>query len=713
MPSTTFRIDVFASSGYGPGGAGEAEDYLGSLDVTTDSQGQAFFDVPFTPPVGLPVVTATATDPQGNTSEVSAQRRATPQTPPPSLRIVPDKPLVFSAPPGDGFSIQDPDAGPLNPVWNLTLSVSAGTLALSSTAGLTGTGDGTGSLSYSGPLSAVDTALTGMTYSPTASPHVFANLQLAAQSDGAPALQTQFLITDGVFVVNTTGDSGPGSLRQAILDSNAATGASNTIDFAIPGSGVQTITPASPLPSLTTPTIIDGTSQPGYAGVPLIAIAPPITGSSDSLTIAGSNVTLEEDATSALGLGDVDRQSAIVNPSGPINVGPGGEIVQYHIDTTTQGSFTAQLQSQGLTARLALLDSQGDLLVRSDGVSPGDRNSQIDENLSPGTYTLTVELTAGAGTYILTSTLAPASAPFQPIPGDYPDGIVAGDFNDDGQTDLAFANEQSDTVAVLLGNGDGTFQPPVTYPAGQLPVGLVAGDFSGDGHLDLAVVNSNAYGNGPDSVSVLLGNGDGTFQPQVTYPVGNDPDAIVAGDFTGDGHLDLAVTNFHDDTVSVLLGNGDGTFQPQVTYAVGGAPDAIAAGDFRGNGRINLAVANYGDNTVSVLMSNGDGTFQPQVTYAVGSLPDTIVAGDFTGDGRTDLAVANARDATVSVLLGNGDGTFQPPVTYAVGLGYNEIVAGDFTGSGHLDLAVAGYGGGRTLGSSWATATARFNPRNQ
>ena len=115
----------------------------------------------------------------------------------------------------------------------------------------------------------------------------------------------------------------------------------------------------------------------------------------------------------------------------------------------------------------------------------------------------------------------------------------------------------------------------------------------------------------------------------------------MAGDFNGDGRPDLAVANYGSNDVSVLLGNGDGTFQPQVTYAVGSSPVALVAGDFNGDGRPDLAVANYGANDVSVLLGNGDGTFQPQVTYAVGSSPTALVAGDFNGDGRTDLAVAN------------------------------------------------------------------------
>ncbi len=580
LPDTTFRIDFYASSSYGPGGAGEAEDYLGPLTVTTDNNGQAIFDVPDTPPAGLPIVTATATDPQGNTSEVSAQRRARLNTPSPNLRIVPNESLVFSSASGNGFSIQDPDAGPFDPTWNLSLSVSAGTLTLSNTAGLTGSGDGTGSLSYSGTLQAVDAALGGMTYNPPAGLQVFANLQIGAQSDGAPALETQLLITDRVFVVSTTADSGPGSLRQAILDSNTVTGATNTIDFDIAGSGVRTIVPLSLLPPITASVLIDGTTQPGFNATPLIALASQSPESSGPLVISAANVTIR-----GLALGGVT------------------------IDATADERLIAVVAAQGAASQLSLLDAEGHVLVQNDGVSSDNPDHVIDEDLAAGDYSLALDSRGGQGASTWTSMLTPADSPSLPIPvGGYADAIVAG-------------------------------------------------DFTGDGYLDLAVANVGG------TVSVLLGNGDGTFQPQVTYAVGQLPHAIVAGDFTGDGRTDLAVANYQDNTVSVLLGNGDGTFQPQVTYAVGAAPDAMVAGDFTGDGRTDLAVANYQDETVSVLLGNGDGTFQPQVTYAVGSFPDAIVAGDFTGAGRTDLAVANYLGNTVSVLLGNGDGTFQPQVT--------------------------------------------------
>src|SRR5262249_49441099 len=142
---------------------------------------------------------------------------------------VPGQPFVFSAASGDGIALQDPDAGPLVPEWHLTLSVPAGTLTLSQTAGLTGSGDGTRSLTYSGPLSALNAALEGLTFVPP--PGFVDNLALsvAAQSAGAMPVQGQVAITSGIFPVTTTADTGPGSLRQAILDSNAATGGTTTI----------------------------------------------------------------------------------------------------------------------------------------------------------------------------------------------------------------------------------------------------------------------------------------------------------------------------------------------------------------------------------------------------------------------------------------------------------------------------------------------------
>jgi len=272
--------------------------------------------------------------------------------------------------------------------------------------------------------------------------------------------------------------------------------------------------------------------------------------------------------------------------------------------------------------------------------------------------------------------------------GPSPQSIATGDFNGDGKLDLAVADRNSNSVSILLGNGDGTFQPPVSYSVDLAPVFVVVGDFNGDGKLDLAVVNA-----GSNDVSILLGNGDGTFQPAVSYSVGRNPQSVTVGDWNGDGKLDLAVANQGDNDVTILLGNGDGTFQPPSSYAVGTSPVSVTAGDFNGDGHLDLAVANQGDNDVAILLGNGDGTFQPPSSYIVGTSPVFVTAGDFNGDGHLDLAVANQSDNDVSILLGNGDGTFQAAANFAVGTAPISLVTGDFNGDGKLDIAAANQNG--------------------
>ena len=235
------------------------------------------------------------------------------------------------------------------------------------------------------------------------------------------------------------------------------------------------------------------------------------------------------------------------------------------------------------------------------------------------------------------------------------EGIVAGDFNGDNKLDLVTANLDADTVSVLLGNGDGTFKTHVDYATGSNPVSVIAGDFNADGKLDLAVANASS-----STLSILLGNGDGTFQSHVDYATGAAPTGIIVGDFNHDGKLDLATSNYLANTVSILIGNGDGTFQSHVDYAVGVEPGFLTSADFNGDGEPDLAVVNtncqFGvqdcdPGSVSVLFGNGDGTFQSHVDYALGVAPFGPAAADFNGDGGVDLAVANTFSNTVSILL--------------------------------------------------------------
>jgi len=317
---------------------------------------------------------------------------------------------------------------------------------------------------------------------------------------------------------------------------------------------------------------------------------------------------------------------------------------------------------------------------------------------APGTASVTVVNPApGGGTsnvvfFQITNPTSAASLSASGVPtGLSPLSVVSADFDADGHQDLAVANQADDTASILLGNGDGTFESHIDYPTGLGPNDIALGDFNRDGRLDLAVVNGgeNSSGEYANSVSILLGNGDGTFQPHVDYSTGELPVRVVAGDFNGDGNLDLAVANQLLGTVSILLGNGDGTFQPHVDYSAGGQPMALSLADFNRDGRLDLAVANFAVHTVSILLGNGDGTFQGAIDYNTSPEPDAMLAADFNGDGVIDLAAAEFGSSAVAILLGSGDGTFQKQVLYSTGPYPESLAAGDFNGDGLLDLALA------------------------
>ncbi|HLX83672.1 MAG TPA: FG-GAP-like repeat-containing protein [Terriglobales bacterium] len=310
--------------------------------------------------------------------------------------------------------------------------------------------------------------------------------------------------------------------------------------------------------------------------------------------------------------------------------------------------------------------------------------------------------------------------------------MAVADLNHDGKQDVVVVNantfEDESSIGVLLGNGDGTFQPTVVYDAGTTGATSVAiGDLNNDGNLDL-VVGSSGF------ISVLLGNGDGSFRPAVVYASGAGSVysriPLLLADLNGDGKLDVIVGSRNievgvNGSAAVLLNNGDGTFQTGKTYDSGGFfISSVAVADLNADGIQDLVVVNCAASgssscfdsggTVGVLLGKGDGTFRTVQNYARGGWGASwspVIVADVNGDGKPDILVGNScevkfkgedgsctNDGSVGVLTGNGDGTFRPAVSYDTGSGdAASIVLADIDGDGKLDLVVQNGGGASVL----------------
>jgi FG-GAP-like repeat/Bacterial Ig-like domain (group 3) len=294
-------------------------------------------------------------------------------------------------------------------------------------------------------------------------------------------------------------------------------------------------------------------------------------------------------------------------------------------------------------------------------------------------------------------------------------GPAIGDFNGDGRPDYAVPTNTG-PIAILLGAGNGTFTngATITTTAPFEPTSVVVGDFNGDGKQDLAVLSAAGTG----SVNIYLGNGNGTFQTARNYPVAASTSAsrlLAVGDFNRDGIQDLVATNSGLNSVAVLLGNGDGSFQAPAYYAVGNGPWNVVVGDLNQDGFLDLAVSSDGSSSVSILQGNGDGTFKAYITANTGaSQVGSVAIGDFNGDGFPDLATTSAPNNSVYILLNKGTATpsFQSPVPYlltdgATATGPYYLTIGDFDRDGHPDI-ISANNGNATVSISRGTATGTF-----
>lgn len=273
-------------------------------------------------------------------------------------------------------------------------------------------------------------------------------------------------------------------------------------------------------------------------------------------------------------------------------------------------------------------------------------------------------------------------------------GLALIDLDKDNVLDAVIASRQSRVVSVLLGNGNGSFKPRVDYAAGVNSADVAVGDLNGDGKAD--VVATSAPNGAAGAVSVLLGNGDGTLQAKVDYATGQGTLTVALAKLDGDAVLDVVAVNSTDNTVSVLVGNGDGTFQGKVDYATGTTPGAVAVADVDGDGKNDVVVVSGTGSTVSVLRGNGDGTLQAKVDYTTDTQPTGLALGDLNGDGKPDIVTSNSTGAVnpsvLSVLLNAGDGTFLAKSSLATGRFPSAVRLADMDGDTKLDIVCAAAG---------------------
>jgi hypothetical protein len=446
------------------------------------------------------------------------------------------------------------------------------------------------------------------------------------------------------------------------------------------------------------------------SGAPITYTTPATVPANATVTLTATSVTDNTKSVSA-------TITITGVPSISVNIGPTSALIQVTGTVHFQAGVAYDPNNAGVS--WTMQDCTGGVTVCGSITNVNNSGPFTADYMAPATVPPGGPLSVVATSVTDPTRSASATVTISPIDftthnypaGNTPNGVAVGDFNGDGKLDIAVADYGNPAtgdnggVSILLGNGDGTFQPAISVNAGKNPISIAVGDFNNDGKKDLVLAD---YGDrqtgGNGAVEILLGNGDGTFQSPITLSAGNEPFPLAVGDFNGDGKLDFAVTDFNSG-VYLFLGNGDGSFQAPALISAGTNPVAICAADLNGDGKLDLAVADMHDPSsidnggVSILLGNGDGTFRAPVFHAVDIFPTSLAIGDLNGDGKPDLAISSfvssfgLEGSVLNVFLGNGDGTFAGNIATGTGRSLSgddfplSVVIADFIPNGKPAVA--------------------------